>query len=62
MTTRNARTNSLKAIVAAGLLAMPGMALADVNAAINDGKEHPSHLSKQHGLFDIEIAYLVRPV
>ena len=34
MTTRNARTNSLKAIVAAGLLAMPGMALADVNAGV----------------------------
>ena len=28
---------------------------ANAQAAINDGKEHPSHLAKQHGLFDIEI-------
>tara|TARA_B100000678_G_scaffold184682_1_gene154352 strand:- start:2260 stop:3492 length:1233 start_codon:yes stop_codon:yes gene_type:complete len=34
MTTRNARTKSLKTILAAGLLAMPGIAMADVNAGV----------------------------
>lgn len=28
---------------------------ANASAAAAEGKEHPSHLSKQHGLFDIEI-------
>jgi hypothetical protein len=28
---------------------------ANATAMANEGKEHPSHLSKQHGLFDIDI-------
>ena len=34
MTTRNARKTGLKLILAAGLLALPGIALADVNAGV----------------------------